>query len=725
MTNTNDLTPKTVCAECLKKTKIGYDDGGRFFMPHFKSINHVEVGNSKIITNPFTIFAEWLLAKFYALKDGLVALAAKLFPRRPKIYGKQMDSWLVGKIIFATQENVEVPIHHLPLEFWGRTKLGQWRKLSEGYSAPDGTFRLPFELRCARRFGIRSLRFEICQISHIYFKDGQANTVHNSFHCIKISKSDLIGMEYNLRNIPLCFWEYRTDVKNPRVVIKAHGKDAPQQYTEARIEAINEQMIPVELTKIKHLEQIKLDSDSITLAEIQADYPENLTVCIEKKLPGYTRGDDWFGERMMNGMNRGLFLPDTEEEGAYWMKYFGKHNYDSNDEYAFPDALIKFRLKADGLPTPVAIKLRGPLNAINRDPWQERTFTPADGELWQQAKRVARVNGGLCTEVDEHFAGTHANLEQYAIAAYRNLRFSPLTTLLFPHLKEVVLINHTADGILLRQYIPSATAFTYEGLMARIVDVMGVMDWKSFQTMKPLSEAHSYAKAEQLFWDLTYQYVDYFIELNRKEIIRHWHEVFCFSEDLVNHSVPVFLSDTDMTHIDPRDRARLEEMKEYLTAQFCFDYDLPRQHRDGHLRTVSPLTLTSTLSPEQEKEEIQNLKKSCTYMIFVATFLHTWANEHQYEDIGEVLYNCLGLRYGDKESGILAPENDLSIAPDLTRSTQMMWFSNLLSRTEYGFITRNEDHDINPYFCELLTAKKDEFAALGVIIEDIESRTNI
>lgn len=66
-------------------------------MPHFKSINHVEVGYSKIITNPLTIFTEWLLAKFYALKDGLVALAAKLFPRRPKIYGKQMDSWLVGK----------------------------------------------------------------------------------------------------------------------------------------------------------------------------------------------------------------------------------------------------------------------------------------------------------------------------------------------------------------------------------------------------------------------------------------------------------------------------------------------------------------------------------------------------------------------------------------------------------------------------------------------------
>jgi len=729
MSNTVEPTPQpiahNVCEECLRKTKIGYDDKGRFFMPHFKSINHIEVGYSKIISNPITIALEWLLAKFYKFKDGLIALAKRLFPRRPEIYGKQIDSWLVGKIIFQTKGTDEVPIHHLPLEFWSRTKIGQWRKLSEGHTEPDGTFRLPFDLRWANRFWVSSLRFEVCQISHVYYKGGEAKTVHSLFHKVKISKGDLIGMEFNLRTIPLCFWEYRDDVPMARVVIEKHGKDAPQQYTEARVEAINEQMIPVELTKVKHLEQIKLDADSITLAEIQADYPENLTVCIEKKLPGYTRGDSWFGERMMNGMNRGIFLPDPAEDGAYWMKYFGKHNYGHNEEYAFPDALMKFKIKPDGLPTPVMIRLRGPLNAINKDPWQVRDFTPADGETWQQAKRVARVNGGLCTEVDEHFAGAHANIEQYAIAAYRNLRLNPLTTLLFPHLKEVVLINHTADDILLHKYIPHATAYTFDGLVARIADVMGVMDWKSFETMTPLSEAHTYARAEQLFWDITSQFVDSFIDQNKADIIKHWHEVFCFSEDLVNHSVPVYLSDMDFSNLDPREKARYEEMKEYLSAQFCFDYDMPRQFRDGHLRTVSPLTLTTVLKPEQEKEEIACLKKACTYMIFVATFLHTWANEHQYEDIGEVLYNCLGLRFGDKESGVLAPEHDLSIAPDLTRSTQMMWFSNLLSRTEYGFITRNEDSDINPHFCSLLMAKKEEFAALGVIVENIESRTNI
>lgn len=717
--------PATVCKECLEKTKIRYVDKGRFFMPHFKSINHLEVGYSKIISNPLTLIAEWVIAKYFRMRDAMRRFWAWLFPRRDRIYGQQMDSWLVGRIIFSDKTHGEVPIHHLPLEFWARTWFGQWRKLSQGHTLPDGTFRLPFELKSARRFVVRSLRFEIYQIAHA-FHDGQnAVRVNQLFKKIPVSKSDLIGMEYNLRTLRLVFWEYRKDVPMPRVVILNHDKDAPQYYTDARVQAINEQMIPVELTKVKHLEQIKKDPDSISLQEIQDDYPLNLTGCIEKALPGYTRSDDWFGHRMMNGMNRGLFMPDPDEPGTYWMKYFGKMHYDCNDEYAFPDAMMQFRLKPDGLPVPIKIKLRGPLNAFDRDPWQERTFTPADGEFWLYAKRIARVNGGLCTEVDEHFAGTHANAEQYAIAAYRNLRHSPLAELLFPHLKEVVLINHAADSILLKQYIPHATALTYEGLVTRVADMLGVMDWKSYRTPEPLSTAHTSARAEKLFWDITMDFVNYFIDANIESIRKHWHEVYAFSEDLVNHSVPVFLSEVDMTQLDPRDRDRFAEMKAYLNAQFSFDDTLPRQTRYGRLRTVSPITLSSTLDPAKEQEEIALLKQACTYMIFVATYLHTWANEHQYEDIGEVLYNCLGLRYGDKPSGILAPESDLSIAPDLTRSTQMMWFSNLLSRTEYGFITRNEDQDVNPYFSTLLMSKKDDFAALGVKVEDIESRTNI
>jgi hypothetical protein len=532
-------------------------------------------------------------------------------------------------------------------------------------------------------------------------------------------------MEYNMRDIYLFFWEYRDDTELPRAVIKDHDKDAPQYYSDARVDAVREQFIPIEITKVKHLEQIRLAPETISIQEIQDDYPENLTVCIEKKLPGYTRGDNWFGERMMNGMNRGCFVSDKENPGYYWMKYFGKGYYDGNDEYAFPDAEMKFELKPDGLPTPVEIKFTGPLNAINKDPWQQRVFTPDDGDMWLHAKRVARVNGGLCTEVDEHFAATHANTEQYAMAAYRNLRLNPLSVLLFPHLKDVVLINHTADKILLQEYIPRASALSTKGLLHRCKDIMGVLDWKGYKIANPISEAHTSARAERLFWDLTEEYVSWFIRENLDNIKKYWYEVYCFSEDLLNHSVPVFLSDIDHSESELRVKERNQAMKEYYAAQFSFDFSQPRQKRKGVLRAVSPVTLHKTFSEERETEVIRDLVKVCTYMIFVASYLHTWANEHQYEDIGEVLYNSLGLRFGEKESGVLAPESDLDISPDLTRSTQMMWFSNLLSRTEYGFITRDEEKDINPYFSKLLLSKKDEFLALGVVVSDIETSTNI
>lgn len=725
MTEVSLTNTKQVCDECLKKTKIGYSGKSGFFKPRLRGINHLEVGKSAIISNPITIILEFLYLLYAGFLKSIKKLKSKLFPKRSKIYGTITDSSLVGRISFAKKSDELNPIHNLYLEFWSRGWLGKWRKLSEGYTNEDGTFRLPFELRMARRFRNKSLKFEIYEITRVFYNDHSNRKVHNLFKSIKIPKSDLIGMEYNLQNIYLFFWEYRDDTELPRAVIKDHDKDAPQYYSDARVNAIREQFLPIEITKLKHLEQIRLAPETITLKQIQADYPENLTVCIEKKLPGYTRGDHWFGERMMNGMNRGCFVPDAQQPGYYWMKYFGKGYYDGNDEYAFPDAAIKFKLKPDGLPTPVEIHFTGPLNAINKDPWQKRVITAADGDLWQHAKRVARVNGGLCTEVDEHFAGTHANTEQYAIAAYRNLRLNPLSVLLFPHLKDVVLINHSADKILLQEYIPRASALSTKGLLHRCKDILGVLDWKGYKTPIPISEAHNSAKAEKLFWDTTWEYVSWFIKENLDDIKKYWHEVYCFSEDLVNHSVPVFLSDVDIELLNDNGKNRFQEMKEYYSAQFSFDFNQTREFRKGKLRAVSPVTLNKKYPEEREIETINDLTEACTYMIFVATYLHTWANEHQYEDIGEVLYNSLGLRFGEKESGVLAPESDLSISPDLTRSTQMMWFSNLLSRTEYGFITRNEEKDVNPYFSRLLLSKKEEFLQLGVIVSDIETSTNI
>lgn len=722
MEKTKDIN--SVCKECKKKTGIRYKYDGRFFKPKLVSINHLQLGNSKLLRNPIVLMIEWLLRKFRHLRNRLQAFSKWLFPRRSKLWCHRSDSQLIGSIRYADRDELDKPIHNLRVEFWGRTWWLQWRLLSAGYTDYDGNFSLPFELRQARNWKVVRAQFEVCQITHVYYKNEKPNLHFERCYMELIPILNLTGMRYNLRTINLSLWEYRRDANVPRTKIVNVVNNSPQYYAQDRLDALYQQIVPLELIKIKHLAQIAYAPETISLGEIQNDYAENLTRCIEKEVPGYTRGDEWFGERIMNGMNRGSFLPDKDDPNIYWIKYFGVCNYEHNHEYALPTVEIKFEIPEKDFPRPLAVHLTGPTNAFDKDPWQKKVVTPADGEEWLYAKRIARVAGGFSTEVDEHFTGTHLNAEQYAIAAYRNFRQNPLACLLFPHLKEVALINHSADKIIIHGYIPSATALTEKGLHERTRDILGMQDWKNWHPMKVLCEKHDCAKADQLFWDVLVEYVEGFFEEYCEGIKEHWREVYHFSNDLVEHAVPVFLSGVELNKLSPAERKLAEDRFEYYAYQYSFDTKAQRAVVNGQLKTVSPIT-TAIKFEDALLDDIPNLKQACCYAIMMATYMHTWINEHQYDDMGEVLYNCGGLRFGNTKSGIMAPESDLSIAPDLTRSTQMLWLTNLLSRTEYGFITKNEEGDVNPVFSRLLLAKREDFAKVGVDVDAIESRTNI
>lgn len=715
---------REIIAECQRATKVRYKSrGNTFFSPRLRSVNHLQLGRSKIIDSPLAIVLERIFEAFRRLRESWRRFTAWLFPRRPDLPVGHRDSRLVGRIVFAGDRGHGAPIHNLHLEFWARTYWFAWRKIAAGRTDADGGFALAFPLRAARNLSIRSLSLEIHTTTRVYFVEDVPHFHFDVFKTIPVASSDLIGLDYTLRDIPLDYWRYDESAATPRALVD-WSAGAPETYSQGRQDALIEQVIPLEITKIKHLEQIELAPDTLTIEEIQSDYPENLTCCIEKRLPGYTRGDDWFGERMMNGMNRGCFVPDAARPGQYWMRYFGVCWHPINDLYAMPDVAVLFKLKDDGLPLPLEIHLTGRLSREDKDPFQTRVFRPGDGDAWLQAKRLARVTGAVCTEVEEHFAGTHLNTEQYAIAAYRNLRLNPVAGLLLPHLKEVCLIDHTANKELIRGYIPSATALTYDGLRQRTRDILGLLDWRGWRPMEAISDAHSYAKAESLFWDVLGDYVDRFFARHEDAIRRHWDEIRRFSDDLVTHSVPVFLTaPQDAPPDDPRYRDLAAQRLRYYSQQYGFDPDLPRETVDGEVKIVSRIATASGDSiPPQDW---RNLKDACRYIIMQATFMHTWINEHQYDDLGEVRYACGGLRFGDQPSGVMAPESDNSIAPDLTRSTQMIWFTNFLSRTEYGFITRNEEGDVNPLLARLLEQRREDFRRLGVDIDAIESRTNI
>lgn len=727
--SSSDITPEkkdAIIQKCKEETKIVYAYKSGFFGPKLKGINYLEVGHSKMVTNPITLFLEGVYYFYARTKRWFRRFNCVWFPRHHVISGTEKDAYLVGQLTFRSKQDVRQPIQNMYVVLWARTKFYQWRRLAEGYTDAEGKFRLEFDLRAAVKWiNRKQLLFEVNEIENIRYHGGKAKRVYSVFHTQKFPKADLTGMGYNLREIQLDYWNYRQDTTIPRTLLKLDKGDRLQDYTEGRENALYEQIIPIELTKRKHLIQIMEGSKRISYESIQKDYPINLSQCIEKHLPGFSRSDEWFGERMMNGMNCGAFMPDPNEPGVYMIKYFGICDYEHNDIYALPDVIIRFRLNEKGIPIPFKITTRGALNAYNKDPWQTRDFTPDDGEfLWLAAKRIARMTGNVCTEVDEHFVGTHLNVEQYAIATYRNFRKSPLAVLLIPHMREVSLINEGADKIIVNGFLPSGTALKAEGIVRRAKDVLGMFDWKGWKPMESISEDHRYAQAENLFWKVTDEFVESFINEHLDEIILHWSEVYGFSQDLVNHSVPMFLTDKDLNAMPEPLRNQYLERFEYYKFQYGLDENHPRERVNGELKVVSPITHKKSIT-KADTEDIDNLKKALKYAVMQATFMHTWINEHQYDDLGEVLYSCGGLRFGPGENGILTGEDDMHVAPDLSVATQQLWFANFLSRTEYGFITKDEDGDVHPHFSHLLKAKREEFKRIGVDIDTIESRTNI
>lgn len=717
-----------VCRECSEKTKISYGPKRTFFHPRLKNFNRVEIHKSRTHGGIFQQFALFCIELYEATGRRYHAINRFVFPRRNKIYGKPSPHHVVtGYLTFGTKKKeADSPVFNMHLELWARTIWGGYRKLNEGKSDRNGEFRITYDLFYVHRLYIWRVWLAVYQTGHQHFqKEGQQSPEFEEFKRIKISKGDLVGIEYCCRQVQLSYWEYRKDTPVPRVVIRNHDKKAPDKYSPGYNEAIEKQFVPIELIKLRHLAMIRLNQ-GISYQRIVEDYPENLTVCMEKVMPGITRSDDWFGSRMMNGMYACDFDKDPKNPHLFWVH----HHWGSYDKtyhhYAIPDVDMWFALKEDGLPIPVKITLTGPLTRNEKDPKQKRTFSPDDGDKWLAAKRICRVSAALHAELAHHFAGTHLNTEQYAIACFRNLRLNPISGLLKSFLRSVVLLNHTADRILIGNgYITSACALTPKGIDQLVYKVMGTLDWKKFRPMQPISEGHTYAKAGNLYWDIVFDFVSSYIDNpgNRVEILEHWFEIHCFSEDLVNQSVPAFLCNyLQNTLLDGN--GKMKGNVDWYQHHHRMDLYDERPEVNGFRKAVSRITDKKD-GHEVTDADLGQLKKACTYMIYQATFGHTWSNSKQYDDIGEVLYCSLGLRFGNGPDGVLGPESDHSIAPDLTRSTQMMWWSNMLSRTGYGFIMANEDGDVPPELQKSLENHRGDFAALGLNIDIIQSRITI
>ncbi len=659
------------------------------------------------------------LARWYAglgLKERLAVsrnLVRRVRAPRASRDPLTLPAVVTGRLMFE-QDGPQGPIalHHIKVELWDRDLGTPDDFLGETFTGADGAFAIRYDPADAGEGDLPDLELRFFEPQHTFRQDGRVVETWRRIGAER-GPEDHAGLEYDFGTLRLPYWEYDPSTPLARLLVVEEGTP-PTAYAPGRALAMLKAVAPIELVKRQHQLQIRL-GQAPSLARIQADYPEAMTVRMERESPGSSRSDAWFGERLLNGMFSTVLDRDPEAPGdaRAFRLYLPWNAYEQDGVHCLPDVDLRLRL-VDGrlMPQRIILGMREPGATAPGSPVTRRTYTPADGAAWEAAKRMARVSATLDVELGNHLGQCHFNVEQYAIAAHRNLRRNPLRWLLMPHLREVVLINHAATGFLVGPtgYITRASALTEAGLRQRLEHLMGSYDWRGFAPAPPVSEGHRYARAGQLFWKLLGEHIDAFFAEHGAAVEAQWHEVRRFSDDLVAHSAPAFVCRYLRAKVPGRDApwfVRSERM------------DLGAKVAEPAAKAVSAVTRTDAPQPG----EVEALKQLCRYVLFFATFRHAWANNLQWDDAGEVLYTCLGLRWG--KGGALSTEEDLDVAPTPDEATEMLWISWMLSKTNYGFILSNEEEDVHPRLLELLRAHAAEFAALGLDVRTVSSRINI
>lgn len=592
------------------------------------------------------------------------------------------------------------PLHHFRVEVRTHPRLGHARVLACGYSDAEGHFELPFT---APDQALHALSLCIVEELDSFGPHQQRSVRNHTVHHVDLPEA--LPEIHDLGDIPVPYWPYCYAGELPRVLIPP-GAEPPQDYAPGRKTALLKTVAEWGLIRTRHLLENKVAKHLPHLETIQRDYPENLTLRLEREQPGSTRSDAYFAERVLNGLNPCLPLGDRRYPGELRVG-FNWDAYEMDGVHALPNVDAWFVQAGEHLqPTRIRLQWREAGATQAQAPMQpERFFTPADGANWARAKRLFRTAWALHGQIVAHLATSHLSTEQYAIAAFRNLRRNPLRDLLFPHLKEVAIINHGGNGLIFGEhgYVTVASALTREAIDQLFVDTLGTLDWKGWQPRTPLCQGHTFARAAQLYWQVVCQHVAEFIAAHRADIETHWLELRRMSDDVVQHAVP---------YVPPA----LQPWDEVRDPNEMGDRTTPRAIINGVTKAVRPFATQDQPAPDDWAQ----LAQLCSYMIYHATFFHAWANDRQHDDGGELRYAALGLRHdgwGD--------EGDETVAQSPAVATDQIFLSMFLQYTGYGYILKNEDHDIPERFVELLAARADEFRALGFEAHSIRSRINI
>jgi len=323
------------------------------------------------------------------------------------------------------------------------------------------------------------------------------------------------------------------------------------------------------------------DALNIMGANVTKWMPANLTRCHPNQL-----SDEFFVERRLNGFSPGRFKRVYGQPWQYLVRYDNKWpDYNLEDIQTtgiFPDFIeARFILRETELQVhSIQFLLNGTTS----------THFPGDEE-WEWSKKLFRSVEFTFHEIESHLGRAHLNMDQYATAFYRNIVNNPIKELIEPHLKGLLYINKLASPVE-KGFIPQVSVLSPIGVKKILKEYISQLSyyWEpSIQALPDQIHNNYFDQAALAMWNLLEEYVKNFFQKHKLAIKGNWSEIAGMSEDLITHSI------------------------------------------------LKPELGTLAI------DNIDNLKQLCVYIIYHCTFFHSWVNNKQYEDGGDIEYASIGL----------------------------------------------------------------------------------
>jgi linolenate 9R-lipoxygenase len=387
---------------------------------------------------------------------------------------------------------------------------------------------------------------------------------------------------------------------DPAKPLPARVQPQPRYLTNFGLKLIPAQQLAPTLPKIGIEGALELMGASATTY-----MPPNLT---RTRLDKFS--DDFFVERRLYGFNPGKL---RRVDGQPWQYLI---RYDCSQYVVEPSGILPSQIEARFSfcgqylhPHSIQFTLNG----------QHEIQRPDDAN-WEWGKRLFRCSEFVFQEIQSHLGRTHINIEQYAMAYYRNVVNNPIKLLLEPHFDGLLNINKLGARLINGDegFIPEASSLKpaeVGSILKEEISSLTYRHWSPRNKALPDRILNNYFDTAAIaMWDILTNYVAQFCVEHRQGIMAHWKEIEAMSAELVTHSL---------------------------------------------------------LKPELGTLAIQNLadlQQLCVYAIYHSSFFHSWVNNKQYEDGGDVSYATIGLWDSHHPA-----YNPLTVAQREAKQVTLLW----------------------------------------------------